>query len=79
MTAEFEGAEIAARQIRRFDPGIRIVFGGQHPTIVTGEVLAKDYCDFVCIGEGEETFGHPAASLGRGRRFVASRGTGLQR
>ncbi len=58
MTAEFEGAEIAARQIRRFDPGIRIVFGGQHPTIVTGEVLAKDYCDFVCIGEGEETFGH---------------------
>ncbi len=34
-----------------------VVFGGQHPTIVTEEVLRQDYCDFVCVGEGEETFG----------------------
>ncbi len=56
MTAEFEGAEIAARQIKGCDPSIRTIFGGQHPTIVTDEVLAKEYCDFVCMGEGEETF-----------------------
>ncbi|MBI4447244.1 MAG: cobalamin B12-binding domain-containing protein [Acidobacteria bacterium] len=57
MTAEFEGAEIAARQIKALQPEIRIVFGGQHPTIVADEVMAKEYCDFVCMGEGEETFG----------------------
>ena len=27
MTAEFEGAEIAARQVKSFDPSIRTIFG----------------------------------------------------
>ncbi len=58
MTAEFEGAEIAAIQVKAFDPQIKIIFGGQHPTTVAEEVIAKDCCDFICIGEGEETFGH---------------------
>ncbi|MFQ5739208.1 MAG: B12-binding domain-containing radical SAM protein [Acidobacteriota bacterium] len=57
MTAEFEGAEKAARQIKAYDPGIRTIFGGQHATIVTDEVLGQDFSDFVCMGEGEETFG----------------------
>ena len=57
MTAEFEGTEIVARQVKAFDPAIKILFGGQHPTIVTDEVMAKEYCDLVCVGEGEETFG----------------------
>ena len=56
MTAEFEGAELAAKQIKNFDPEIKTIFGGQHPTIVTKEVMGTDYCDFVCMGEGEETF-----------------------
>ena len=34
MTAEFEGAESAARQVKAFDPNIKIIFGGQHPSIV---------------------------------------------
>ncbi len=58
MTPEFEGAEIAARQIKKFDPALPIIFGGQHPTIVPEEAISQDFCDFVCIGEGEETFGH---------------------
>ena len=58
MTAEFEGAEIVARKVKEFDGQIQVIFGGQHPTIVTDEVLAQPYCDFVCVGEGEETFGH---------------------
>ena len=56
MTAEYEGAEAAARRIKQFDPSIQTIFGGQHPTILPDEVLANDYCDFVCVGEGEETF-----------------------
>jgi anaerobic magnesium-protoporphyrin IX monomethyl ester cyclase len=58
MTPEFEGAEIVARQVKEFDPALPIIFGGQHPTIVPEEMLAQEFCDFVCIGEGEETFGH---------------------
>jgi len=57
MTPEFEGAEIAARQLKEACPALPVVFGGQHPTIVTQEVLRQEYCDFVCVGEGEETFG----------------------
>lgn len=58
MTAEFEGAEIVARQVKEFDPEIKVIFGGQHPTMVVEGVLAQPYCDFLCIGEGESTFGH---------------------
>jgi len=58
MTPEFEGAEIAARQIKEFDPALPIIFGGQHPTIVPEQAVSQEFCDFVCIGEGEETFGH---------------------
>lgn len=57
MTAEWEGAEIAARAVRAYDPSIPTLFGGQHPTIVTDEVLACDFADMVCRGEGEATFG----------------------
>jgi anaerobic magnesium-protoporphyrin IX monomethyl ester cyclase len=56
MTAEFEGAEIAARRVKEIVPDTRVIFGGQHPTMLTEEVLSQPYCDFVCIGEGEETF-----------------------
>ncbi len=56
MTPEFEGAEFTARRIKEFDPSLPILFGGQHPTIVPEEVVSQDFCDFVCIGEGEETF-----------------------
>ncbi len=58
MTAEFQGTEIAARKVKEFDRDIQVIFGGQHPTMVTEEVLSQPYCDFVCVGEGEETFGH---------------------
>ena len=57
MTAEFEGARMAAEQVKGYDPSIHVLFGGQHPTVVPRELLETDYCDFVCIGEGEETFG----------------------
>ncbi len=74
MTAEFEGAEIAARQIKEFDPAIRTIFGGQHPTIVAEEVLGTPYCDFVCMGEGEETFAEFLDALEKERGLTAVTG-----
>lgn len=56
MTAEWDGAAIAARQVKDYDPSIPTLFGGQHPTIVTEEVLSNDFADMVCRGEGESTF-----------------------
>lgn len=56
MTAEYEGAEQAARVVKKLRPETRTIFGGQHPTITTREVLSQDYCDYICMGEGEETF-----------------------
>jgi len=34
-------------------PGVRIVMGGIHPTLVPERVMANDCIDFVCMGEGE--------------------------
>ncbi|MFP4052826.1 MAG: B12-binding domain-containing radical SAM protein [Phycisphaerae bacterium] len=46
--------EIAAT-LRRQWPATRIVFGGVHPTVLPGEVLACEAVDAVVRGEGERT------------------------
>ena len=56
MTAEWDGAANAARAVKKFDPSIVTIFGGQHPTIELPDVLSQDFVDVVCFGEGEETF-----------------------
>lgn len=56
MTVEYEPSCAAARIVKSIDPAIKVVFGGQHPTIQTEEVCRNDFCDFVVVGEGEETF-----------------------
>lgn len=56
MTAEWEGSAIAARELKRKMPSLKTIFGGQHPTIVPQEVASEDFVDFVCLGEGEDTF-----------------------
>lgn len=46
-----------ARLVKDFDPNIKIVFGGVHPTIM-GRQLLENYpeIDYVVAGEGEVTF-----------------------
>ncbi len=63
MTAEWEAAEAAARFVKDYDGSIRTVFGGQHPTILPEGVLSHGFADFVCLGEGEVTFGELLDSL----------------
>jgi anaerobic magnesium-protoporphyrin IX monomethyl ester cyclase len=79
MTAEFEGAELAARKIKEFDPSIRIIFGGQHPSIVPAELGGQSFCDFVVIGEGEETFAHFLEALERDGDFSEVAGLAYKR
>ena len=56
LTGTYKSAEIIARIVRDFDPGIRLVIGGVHPTILPDEVIKNDMFDFVVRGEGEHTF-----------------------
>ncbi|HEY2934483.1 MAG TPA: radical SAM protein [Acidobacteriota bacterium] len=66
MTVEYEGARQAAARIKEIDPGLKIVFGGQHPTIESDNVIASGVCDFVVIGEGEDTLLELADTLDKG-------------
>ena len=63
MTVEYPGAVEMARVIKECDPSVPIVFGGQHPTIESDEVIANGVCDFVVVGEGEDTFLELAQTL----------------
>ena len=74
MTAEWEGAAEAARAVKRFDPSIPTLFGGQHPTIELDEVLSEPFVDMVCSGEGEATFGDVIDRLADGGDLSAIAG-----
>ena len=71
MTVEFEAAVKTARIIREAQPGCRIVFGGQHPTIQASHVASQEYCDIVVSGEGEITFVELLEAL-EGKRTLES-------
>ncbi len=74
MTAEWEGAAIAARTVKEHDPSILTIFGGQHPTIEADEVLSEPFIDMVCFGEGEATFGEVIDRMASGEGFAGVSG-----
>lgn len=45
-----------SKEIRKFDPSIKIVWGGIHTTLYPDSVLKEDFVDFVVIGDGEAAF-----------------------
>ncbi len=47
--------EVAALAKDRI-PGLKVVFGGVHPSSCPEEVISRDQVDAICIGEGEEAF-----------------------
>lgn len=50
-----KGIEIA-RHIRNQYPGIPIVWGGHHPTVLPAQTIESPFVDVVCRNEGEITF-----------------------
>lgn len=44
-----------ARMVKEYDPGIPIVLGGVHPSLLPEESLENELVDVVVIGEGEKT------------------------
>ncbi len=51
-----DDAIYVSREIRRFDPSIKIVWGGIHASLYPDSVLREDFVDFVVIGDGEAAF-----------------------
>jgi len=55
FTETYPNAVAIARQVKEHDPGITVVMGGPHPSILPDEVVAEPYVDYVVAGEGEAT------------------------
>jgi len=68
VTPQFHAAATAARVARETIPGVRVVAGGIHPTVMPEDVLSTGLFDAVAVGEGENTI------LGLARLFVRGEG-----
>ena len=54
-TQNFVSASIVAKMAKEFNPHIKIIVGGVHPTMNGSKVLDCKDIDFLSIGEGEKT------------------------
>jgi anaerobic magnesium-protoporphyrin IX monomethyl ester cyclase len=49
--------------IKKIDPGLIVVAGGPHATVCPEEVLSDDNCDYLLMGEAEDSFGELIKAL----------------
>ena len=55
FTETYPNARAIAAQVKEHDPGVTVVMGGSHPSILPAEVVSEPNVDYVVVGEGEET------------------------
>lgn len=55
-TPKFKSALKVAELVKKFDPSIKVIVGGLHPTIKPVEVISSEFVDVAVVGEGEVTF-----------------------
>jgi len=51
MTVGYNLAKELAYVVK--NKGIKVIFGGIHPTIAPEQTIAESFVDFICVGEGE--------------------------
>lgn len=56
LTANYQWMLGIAGEIKKRLPGVKVVFGGVHPSAVPERVLARPEVDYVCVGEGDTAF-----------------------
>jgi radical SAM superfamily enzyme YgiQ (UPF0313 family) len=56
-----------ARQVRRAQPDLPIIFGGWHPSLAPAQTLQSDLVDAVARGQGELTMLEIAQRLSEGK------------
>lgn len=67
MTCEFPDAVEEARRLKAAHPGIRVIFGGAHPSGAPEDCLQTGVVDYVIVGEGEIALDQLLKSLEAGR------------
>lgn len=72
-THGFSAREIVS-EIRRIDPGIKIIGGGHHATITQGKVFEELDIDAICIGDGEYATEEYLDRLEEGRSLEGLKG-----
>ena len=66
-----------AKIARKINPGIPLVWGGTHPSMMAGQTLESGLVDFVVKGEGEQTLLELVRALQDGKKeFSAINGLG---
>lgn len=69
MSVQRSIARKLCMEVKRINPGVRIITGGYHPTIFPDDAIS--FSDVICLGEGERTF---VEFLGRVQRNEQMRG-----
>lgn len=62
--------------IKSVDPKIIVIAGGAHATVCPEEVLSDDHCDYLLLGEAEESFRELILALQRDADITAIDGLG---
>jgi anaerobic magnesium-protoporphyrin IX monomethyl ester cyclase len=63
------GAIRIAKLVKQTKPGVLVIFGGWHPSLVPGQTLNERYVDAVVRGQGELTLLEVAQRLADGKTF----------
>jgi radical SAM superfamily enzyme YgiQ (UPF0313 family) len=63
------GAMRIAKRVKQTKPGVPVIFGGWHPSLVPGQTLNERYVDAVVRGQGELTLLEIAQRLADGVAF----------
>lgn len=68
-----------AKHLRKTIPGIPVIWGGIHPTLLIHQTLESKHVDIVVKGEGEETIQELAVALRDRHDFSNIQGIGFKR
>lgn len=68
-----------ARIAKQVNPGVKIIFGGTHPSIYPKEMASQPEVDAVVFGEGEITFGELLKALLSDEDLEGIKGVAFQR
>ncbi|HMI52285.1 MAG TPA: radical SAM protein [Candidatus Saccharimonadales bacterium] len=64
-----QGAVRIAKAMKREAPGVPVLFGGWHPSLLPGQTLQEPYVDAVVRGQGELTLLEVAERLAENKEF----------
>ncbi len=80
LTGPMIGSTVrVARKVKHHHPGLPIVYGGWHPSLVPDQTLLHDSVDVVVRGQGELTLLEVAERLAQRRDVDAVRGVSFKR